>query len=121
MLANKSSNKIWLVILVISILLIPIVVNQHSLYKLKTIDNEDGIQKCVDWGFLTREKCEEIYLNLTEEFLEDYGQVPFIEKYWQGFRDSLSYKNYWYLWFIPIILFLVYLKTKHKGNNLFCH
>ena len=111
----KSSNKIWLAVLVISILLIPIVVNQHSLYKLKTRNNEDIVQKCVDEGFLTRENCEEIPLKLTEEFLEDYNQVPFIKKYQQGFIDSLSYKNYWYLWFIPIILFLVYLKIKHNN------
>ena len=112
MLVSKSSNKLWLVLLVISILLIPIIVNQHSLYKLKTRNNEEIIQKCVDEGFLTREKCEEIPLKLIEEFLENYEQVPFIKKYWQGFGDSFSY---WYYWFIPIILFLIYLKIKKKN------
>lgn len=111
MVISKSSNKILLAIFVISILLVPIIANQHSLYKLKTRNNEDGIQKCVDEGFLTKEKCEEIYLNLIEEFLEDYEQVSFIEKYWQGFRDSFSY---WYYWLIPIILFLIYLKINKK-------
>jgi len=110
----KSSNKLWLAILIISILLVPIMVNQHSLYRLKTMDNEDSIQKCVDEDFLTREVCEEIRLKLTEEFLEDYKQVPFLKKYQQGFIDSLSYQRYWYYWIIPIILFLIYLKINKK-------
>ena len=108
----KNSNKIWIAVLVISILLIPIVVNQHSIYKLKTRNNEDIVQKCVDEGFLTKENCEEIPLKLIEEFLEDYEQVSLVEKYRQGFRDSL---DYWYLWFIPIILFLIYLKINNSN------
>jgi len=111
MIASKGSKKIWLTILVISILLVPIVANQYSLYKLKTIDNEDIIQKCVDDGFLTREVCEEIPLKLTEEFLENYKQVSFIKKYWQGFEASFED---WFFWFIPIILFLIYLKINKK-------
>ena len=111
MITNKDSKKIWLTILVISILLVPIVANQYSLYKLKTIDDTDLIQKCVDEGFLTRERCEEIPVEITEEFLENYKQVPFIKKYWQGFEASFKH---WFFWFIPIILFLIYLKINKK-------
>jgi hypothetical protein len=111
---NKNLSKILLAILILSIFLIPIIVNQHSLYRLKTMDNEDGIQKCADEGFVTREKCEEIYLTLTEEFLEGYEKVSFVKKYTQGFIDSFSYWHYWYSWIIPIILFLVYLKIRKK-------
>lgn len=111
---TKDFNRILLAILVASILLVPIIVNQHSLYRLKIIDDTEGIQKCIDEGFLTREKCEGIYSGLTEEFLEDYEKVSFVKKYTQGFIDSFSYQRYWYYWLIPIILFLVYLKVKKK-------
>ena len=81
---------------------------------VKTMDNEDLIQKCADDGFVIREKCEEIFLKLEEEFLESYERVPFTKKYQQGVIDSFSYQRYWYSWIIPIILFLVYLKIRKK-------
>ncbi len=112
MVLNKNQNKIWIAILVISILLVPIVANQYSLYKIKTRNNYDIIQKCVDEGFLTRERCEEIPLEITEEFLENYKQVSFNHKYLQGFEASF---NSWAFWLIPIILFLIYLKINSKG------
>ena len=112
MVTNKDLSKILLVVLIFSIILIPVIANQHSLYKLKTIDDSEGIQKCVDEGFFTREECEETYSRLDEEFLEDYRQVSFAEKYWQGFKDAFSY--YWYYWIVPIILFLIYLEIRKK-------
>lgn len=112
MVLNKNQNKIWIAILVISILLVPIVANQYSLYKIKTRNNDDVfIQKCVDEGFLTRERCEEIPVEVRENFLENYKQVSFINKYLQGFEASF---NSWAFWLIPIILFLIYLKINKK-------
>lgn len=111
MITSKDSKKIWLAILVISILLIPIIANQYSLYKIKTRNNEDIIQKCVDEGFLTRERCEEIPVEIIEDFLENYKQVSFIKKYWQGFEASF---DNWFFWLIPITLFLIYLKINKK-------
>ena len=73
--------------------------------------DEVWIQKCVDEGFVTREKCEEIPVKVRENFLENYKQVSFINKYLQGFEASF---NSWAFWLIPIILFLRYLKTNKK-------
>ena len=114
MAVNKNLSKILLIILIVSILLVPIIVYQHSMYRLKTYDNEEGIQKCVDEGFLTREKCEEVHIKVIEDFLEDYKKVPLTKKYGQMFLDSFSYRRYWYSWIIPLILFLVYLKIRKK-------
>ena len=69
MAVTKNLSKILLAILIVSIIVIPIITNQHSLYRLKTMNNEEGIQKCVNEGYLTREKCEEIYSTLTEEYV----------------------------------------------------
>jgi len=111
---QEKFKKILLTILVISILLIPIVVNQYSLYRLKFIDDEALIQKCIDNNPLTREQCEETIRKVYREFFEDYEKVPFIQKYQQGFIDSFSYNRYGYFWFIPLILFLIYLKQNLK-------
>ena len=112
MILDKNQNKIWIAVLFISILLVPILASQYSLYKIKTMNSDEvWIQKCVDEGFVTREKCEEIPVKVRENFLENYKQVSFINKYLQGFEASF---NSWAFWLIPIILFLRYLKTNKK-------
>jgi len=115
-LRKINQKKIWMAILVISILLVPIIVNQHSLYKFKTRNDEPIIQNCIEKNSFTREQCEETLKKIDEEFFKDYKQVSFIKKYKQGFMDSLSYQRYWYSWFIPIILFIIYFKVINKNK-----